>query len=136
MRMNKPPASEDDRSAEGFGPPLLDFWFRFSSEMLDCTSRFPKSVRFTVSSRIDNLLLDGIERITEARYGRNRCEALNELNLIIEKLRFFLRLSFEKKFISSGCYEHFALKLSEAGRMTGGWRKHCLSHPAKGREAV
>lgn len=134
--MNKTAVADCDKHTEGFGLPLLDFWFRFASEMLNCTSRFPKTVRFTVSSRIDNLMLEGIERITEARYGRNRDKALNDLNLIIEKLRFFLRLSFEKKFISSGCYEHFALKLSEAGRMTGGWQKHCYSHPVKGLEAV
>ena len=46
--------------------PLMDHWFRFTEWVFDRTARFPKSCRFTISSRIDMLMLDGMEKIVEA----------------------------------------------------------------------
>ena len=39
-------------------PVLFTSWERTTGEILDRTMRFPKSVRFTFSVRIDNLALE------------------------------------------------------------------------------
>lgn len=103
--------------------PLMDNWFRFTEWVFDRTSRFPKSCRFTVSSRIDMLMLDGIEKIIEARFGVERTQVLESFNILLEKLRFFFRLAYSRKYISAGDYEYASSKVEEIGRMTGGWLK-------------
>ena len=43
--------------------------------------------------------------------------------LQLEKLRFFLRLAYEKNLFSSGLYRKLSEQIDELGRMTGGWYK-------------
>lgn len=104
--------------------PLMDHWFRFTEWVFDRTSRFPKSCRFTVSSRIDMLMLDGIEKIVEARFGVKRITVLESFNILLEKLRFFFRLAYSRKYFSTSDYEYASSTVEEIGRMTGGWLRN------------
>ena len=99
----------------------MDHWYTFAELMLQRTGKFPRSVRFTISSRIDNLLLDGIELLVEARYCSDAAPALRRMNILLEKLRFFCRLSFRQGHLSSGAYREASEMVEEAGRMVGGW---------------
>ena len=82
--------------------PLIVFWERLLSEILDRTEKFPKKARFTFSTRIENLALDVIERLTEARYatGPRKAELLREVDLALARLRVILRISHDRRFIS------------------------------------
>lgn len=119
-----PPSPSAENRAGDPAVPLMDQWYRFAAWTLDRTERFPKSARFTLSSRIDNLVLDGIGLIVEARFGRNRVGNLESINLMLEKLRFFFRLAYERRYLSSGNYESASERIEEAGRMTGGWIRY------------
>ena len=69
-----PPATPDDL-------PIFVAW------LLPTTARLPKSIRFTFSQRIDNLALDVVEDLIEARYTRHKQTILKRANLRLEKLR-------------------------------------------------
>ena len=106
-------------------PPLFSFWEETLSDLLDRTLKFPKAVRFTFSTRIDNLALDVFERIVEARYapaGAKR-EALRRADLSLAKLRVLLRVCHDRRYLDRRGFEHVARRLDEAGRMLGGWRR-------------
>jgi hypothetical protein len=45
---------------------------QFLEWLLPTTEKFPKRVRFTFSDRINNLALDIMEDLVEARYSRNK----------------------------------------------------------------
>jgi hypothetical protein len=87
------------------------------------TRKFPKSVRFTFSNRIDNLALDVYESLIEAKYSRDKVAILRRANLDIEKLRLLLRLCHDERLLDRRGFEHVAGALDEAGRMVGGWIK-------------
>jgi hypothetical protein len=53
---------------------------------------------------------------------------LNEANLGLERLRFFMRLSFELRLIDTRRYEHAARGLDDVGRLVGGWLKADRAH--------
>lgn len=101
--------------------PLFSHWMKFTGWMLEITEKFPKSARFTFSSRIDNMLLDTLEDIVEARYTRDRKSILKRVNLRLEKLRLIVRLSKNRKYLSVTAYEHASRAIDTAGKMTGGW---------------
>jgi four helix bundle protein len=104
-------------------PPLFVLWYDFSKWLLNKTEKFPKKIRFSLSNRIDNLALDIIENISEARYSRNKIEALKRIDLSMEKLRVLLRMCHDLAYLDHKGYEYASRKINEAGKMVGGWRK-------------
>ena len=105
--------------------PLFIHWERTLDDLLDRTIKFPRSVRFTFSTRIDNLALDVMERIVDARFasGGRKIAFLAEIDRLLARLRILLRLSHARRYLDSGGYEHVMRNLDEAGRMVGGWKK-------------
>ncbi len=101
--------------------PLFVHWTQVLKDILSRTEKFPKRVRFTLSSRIDNLTLDVLEKIVEARYAKDKDASLQQASLYLEKLRVLLRISHEEKHLDHRGFEHVARNIDEAGRMLGGW---------------
>lgn len=103
--------------------PVFVHWFEFVKWLLPTTEKFPKRVRFTFSNRIDNLALDVVEDLVEARYARRKPERLKAVNLKLERLRLLLRLCHDLQLLPHQSYEFAVRSLDEAGRMVGGWIK-------------
>jgi four helix bundle protein len=101
--------------------PFFVHWEKTLGDIFSRTEKFPKRVRFTLSSRIDNLALDILEKIIEARYVKDKSAALAQASISLEKLRVFLRISHEERHLDNKGFEHVARNIDEAGRMLGGW---------------
>ncbi|MCP4752275.1 MAG: four helix bundle protein, partial [Proteobacteria bacterium] len=67
--------------------PLFVHWTAFLKWLLHATEKFPKRVRFTFSQRMENLALDIVEDLIQARYSRKKTDLLKGINLNLEKLR-------------------------------------------------
>ncbi|MBC8549836.1 MAG: diversity-generating retroelement protein Avd [Candidatus Brocadiales bacterium] len=106
--------------------PLYLHWNKTIKYILNKTEKFPKRVRFTFSSRIDNIAIDILERIVEAQYSQNRLPFLKNINLNLEKLRVFCGLTHDLGYLDHKGYEHLSRLIDEAGRMTGGWQKQMV----------
>ena len=103
---------------------LFTKWSEILKWILLTTDKFPKKARFTFSTRIDNLALDIIELIIEARYlPQSRQNNFKNINIKLEKLRIFFRFAYELKFISLKQYEFITREINETGAMIGGWLK-------------
>jgi flagellar biosynthesis/type III secretory pathway protein FliH len=105
--------------------PVFKKWYGILDWILSRCEQYPKSVRFTVSSRISNLALDIVEKIIQAIYSKDRLYILKEINIYLEKLRVFFRISFERRYISGTQYEYISAELLEFGKMIGGWIRTC-----------
>jgi len=103
--------------------PIFTRWMQFLEWLLPATEKFPKRVRFTFSDRINNLALDIMEDLVEARYSRDKQRLLKRVNLRLERLRMLLRLCHRLKYLPHQRYEHAMRSLNEVGRMLGGWIK-------------
>ena len=105
--------------------PVFVKWTEFLKWLLPTTEKFPKRVRFTFSNRIDNLALEVVEDLVEARYAhsRRKVDKLVAVNLKLERLRVLLRLCHELRYLSHKGYALSARSLNEVGRMVGGWIK-------------
>jgi hypothetical protein len=97
-------------------------WVEFLTWLLTTTDNFPKKLRFTFTTRIDNLALDILEDIIEYKYDRTaRRAGFKQINIKFEKLRVLLRICHELKILSNRQYEYAAVHINEVGKMTGGW---------------
>jgi hypothetical protein len=107
-------------------PTLLVYWESVIDDLMARTARFPRTLRVSLAGRIDNLALDVLEAIIEARFVRDaRAKHLARANLAVEKLRVLLRVAHTRRALDTKSLEHLARRLDEAGRMVGGWlRQH------------
>ena len=100
-------------------------WYETLNWIMDRTEKYPKDVRFSFTNRILSIAVEILERLIEAIYTREKVENLKSINLSVEKLRIFFRLSHDRKYIAMNQYEYIATQLDEFGKMIGGWLKTC-----------
>lgn len=95
------------------------------AELFERTSRFPKSLRHSLTSRIEVVGLDVLECLVTASYARPAEKALRlqTADDALARLRVLLRLAFTLRALDGGGYERLARAIDEVGRMLGGWRK-------------
>ncbi len=103
--------------------PLFSLWFDFTDWMLEHTEKFPKHIRVSFSVRLENLTLDIMQDIIQARYSHKKVY-LENINSNLNILRVLVRLSFKRKYLNMNSYQFASNKINEAGRMVGGWLKY------------
>jgi len=83
----------------------------------------PKEHRYSLGKRVDTILVEIIEAITIASF-LSREEKLPYVRLAIRKtdtLKIFLMILWETKSLDNSKYIQLSEKVSEIGRMLGGW---------------
>ena len=116
------------------GPDLkvLTLWEDFLAWFLHHTARWPKSVRFTVTQRLQNLALQVLEDLVQARYQRRgRLGVLVGINLRLEKIRYLCRVARTLSVQDNKGFETTMRHVDETGRMLHGWRES-LRQPSGG----
>lgn len=93
--------------------------------LLHATENFPRSQRFVMAQRIQQTVFDLQEALLTAGVGGvgSRATGLEQADLALTKLRFYLRLSLDMRWLSLGQYEHVSRMVDEVGRLLGGWRR-------------
>lgn len=112
---------KENPTAHSTDLPIFIKWHEFVSWLFLTTEKFPKKARFTLSERLNNLGLDMVEDLVEARYSKEKLRILNRSNLRLEKIRILLRICYEQKFLPHNSYKHGMYLLNEIGSMLGGW---------------
>jgi hypothetical protein len=100
-------------------PKLYDLLLWYSGKF----SRYPRKYKYIIGERIFSLMLDILEKIIEAKYGKTKTSFLKNVNLSLEKLRFLIRLSKDTGCLTVSEYEYASKEIDEIGKMTGGWLK-------------
>jgi hypothetical protein len=95
----------------------------------------PKGARYTIGARIENKLLDLLELSYIAYFAEkeNKGEKISACILILDTVKFLLAVAWEGKIISNKHFEDLSLKLDEAGKMFGGWKKSLENSDKKNR---
>ena len=105
--------------------PVYEKYYLIFNWILDKLEKYPKSVRYSVCKKIYEITVYIYEKIIDSIYDNERLDALKQVNISIEKLRLFMRLSHDRKYISTKQYEYISEEINELGKMIGGWLKNC-----------
>ncbi|OIO75507.1 MAG: hypothetical protein AUJ85_02785 [Elusimicrobia bacterium CG1_02_37_114] len=92
--------------------------------------KFPKTHRFTIGEKLENLLFDILGNLIEAKYTKNKMEILARTNIQLEKFRYFVRICKDMKFINIDRYEYLSRQINDIGNLIGGWLRQ--QHHQKG----
>ncbi len=104
--------------------PLFVKSYDFLLWLLPLTLKFPKAQRFLLAERLGKLALDFYEAILEAVIDSHEAaQHLEQADLLLTKIRMYIRLSHDLQCLSTGQYEHAARLMDELGRLVGGWRR-------------
>jgi hypothetical protein len=88
---------------------------------------FRRSFRFTLGDRLVGTVLDILTRLVDATYSRDKVRTLGEVNAMLNRLRFLLRMAKDLKLLQVDSYGYAAEQADEIGRMVGGWRKAAIA---------
>jgi len=89
----------------------------------------PKTHRYTLGQKIDNLLIEIIEKIAIANFLKAE-EKIPYVQFIVRKidlLKIFLMILWETNSLEEKHYILISEKTNEVGRMSGGWLGKILS---------
>lgn len=89
---------------------------------------FPKSNRFTLGSKIDELFLMSIEYCFLASYSSysDKIIYIDKAISRCDLLKLLLLIAFENKDLDIKKYIHLSEEFLEVGKMLGGWRKQII----------
>jgi hypothetical protein len=87
------------------------------------TGKFPRNHRFVLGERIERNLYDLLETLIQAKYTRQRQPLLEKANLMLEILRFQMRLAKDLQCLKVESYGFAAKTIDEIGKLIGGWIK-------------
>lgn len=93
--------------------------------------QFPKSEKYALATDIKHCmdLILGYAITAQKRYYKRT--TLQEMDVEIAKLRTYIRLAYNLKFISMDKYQNWSDMVVEIGRMLGGWLKTVNSQKSR-----
>lgn len=125
--MSNPEASSERRQPQAAPPELLILsqWEATTTWLFARSARWPKALRFSITAKIEALALEVLDELIIARYQReNRLQRLEDINLRLERLRFFARLARSRQALESKGFQSLIRQLNESGKMLHGWRQN------------
>lgn len=112
--MNQPPSQS----------PIFAKTYDFLLWLIPATLKFPKSQRFLLAERLSRMALDFYDIILDAvQQPAHQKKRLDEADRLLNKIRLYLRLSYDLKCINQRQFEHAARLVDEIGRLIGGWKR-------------
>lgn len=104
-------------------PVVVGKTYDFSVWLIQKVEHFPQSYRFSVGDRLVGGVIDLLLRLVDAAYAREKAAILSEVNGMLNRMRFLLRLAKDLNLFTLDSYGYAAERVEEIGRMAGGWRK-------------
>ena len=108
-----------------FDIPIFAKLYEFYKLLTPAITSFPKTKRYTLGQKLDNVTLGTIELIITASYlpTEQKLPLLEKASIKLDLLKILLRLAFETKSVSNNKYQELVSHLIEIGKMLGGWIK-------------
>jgi len=85
--------------------------------------RFPKSKRYTLGQRCDDLLIDALESVVRAAHSAptEKSASLERSSAVIDTAKLLFRVAKDTRCITNEEYLTVQSKLITCGKMIGGW---------------
>lgn len=102
---------------------ILQKTFDMMNYAYPALAQYPKGKKFALVVDIKRCMDVMLERIIEANKKYYKKTTLQELDVEVEKLKAYVRLSYNLGFLPPKKYEQWSGLVVEIGRMVGGWIK-------------
>lgn len=105
--------------------PLFARTFDLLVYLLPASEKFPRSQRFVLGRRLQEIGLGLLDLLLEARKCEEpeRPDLLRRADIELDRLRYTVRLCHEIGLFSLKQYRHASGLIAEVGKLLGSWRK-------------
>jgi len=97
--------------------------YNFMLWLFNHTDKIPRSKRYSLGGKIENIILNMLEITVTANMRKERKDLLNSISENLESLRILFRAMKDLKYININSYEYGSKELTELGKILGGWIK-------------
>ena len=87
------------------------------------TDGFPKSKRFSVGQRIENLLLDYIVLVNRFQYSKKGEKSAAAISVKFDEIKLMVKICYDTKLIGHNSFAYAVQCCNEIGAMIGGLMK-------------
>ena len=101
--------------------PIFAKLYDFYKNLSQVIASFPKTKRYTLGQRLDNLTLDTFELLFSIPTSDDKIKILTQTSIKVDLLKILLRLSKDSLAVKNKSYLELESSLQEIGRMLGGW---------------
>lgn len=88
-----------------------------------CLQQYPKSEKHTLAAETKRSMYGLMNAIIMANKKYYKKNAVQEADVRLETLKYYMRLAKDLKFLPIRKYENWSKMTTEIGRMIGGWLK-------------
>lgn len=89
--------------------------------MSQTITTFPKTKRYTLGQKLDNLTLEIFELLFSIPSSQNKIVTLQQFSIKLDLLKTLIRLAKDSQALTDKNYLELQAKLQEIGKMLGGW---------------
>lgn len=105
----------------GLDIPIFSKLYEFYKDLTHAVITFPKTKRYTLGQKIDNLTLEIFELLFSTPLHHNKIDILHKISVKLDLLKILVRLAKDTQTLSDKSYIELQLLLQEIGKMLGGW---------------
>ncbi len=88
--------------------------------MFNKTDGFPKSKRFSIGQRIENLLLDYMVLVYQFQYSKKGEKSVFALSAKFDEIKMMVKICYDTKLLGHGSFAYAVERCDEIGAMIGG----------------
>jgi len=108
---------------------VIDATYGFGVWLDAQIERFPKASQFRLGPPLTARHAAIMDQLLLAKFGKEKSEPLTQAALLLEQLRFQLRLCRDRRYLSNNSHLAAIQQLSEISRQIQGWRRFCDRSP-------
>lgn len=101
--------------------PIFTKLYDFYKNLSHSITTFPKTKRYTLGQKLDNLTLEIFELLFSIPTANNKAATLQQISTKLDLLKILLRLSKDSLALRDKKYLELQAILQEIGKMLGGW---------------
>lgn len=101
--------------------PIFAKLYDFYQNLSFFITKFPKTKRYTLGQKLDNLVLEIFELLFSIPTSKDRVTTLEQISIKLDLLKILLRMSKDSQALKDKNYLELQAMLQEIGKMLGGW---------------
>ena len=101
--------------------PIFTKTYEFYKQLTQSITAFPKTKRYTLGQKLDNITLGIFELLISVPNTNNKTETLYKISNKVDLLKILLRLAKDTQGLTNKNYLELQEMLQEIGKMLGGW---------------
>jgi len=116
--------------------PIFIKLYDFYKNLTPVITSFPKTKRYTLGQKLDNITLDILELLFSVPTSPDKVKVLQTISTKVDLIKVLLRLSKDSQAMKNNKYLELESTLAEIGRMLGGWIRSTKQNGGQGQDKL